>query len=290
MKYSNRAALLLLCILAISARLGAREQAQHGRRATAAESPPNAIKGAVRFEDIAREAGLNFSITCGTAEKRYIMESLCGGIALFDYDNDGWIDIFLVNGATLDHLHDGPASKLFRNNHDGTFTDATERAGLTHRGWGFGVAVGDYDNDGWEDLYVTYIDGGVLYKNTGGKFVDVTTTAGVDNRGSWGTSASFGDFDHDGYLDLYVANYVDIDLKNLPPFGNGVYCQYRSIPVSCGPRGMRGGRDRLYRNNRNGTFSDVSEKLKIDPDGNYGLGVLWGDFDRDGCLDLYVAD
>src|SRR5205085_9194303 len=231
MNYSNRAALLLmLCTLATLGRPASPEQAQHASRASATELRLNTSNRAVHFEDIARQAHLNFSITCGGAEKLYIMESLCGGVALFDYDNDGWIDIFLVNGSTLDHLHDGPMSKLFRNNHDGTFTDVTEQTGLTHRGWGFGVAVGDYDNDGWEDLYITYLDGGLLYKNIEGKFVDITATAQVTNPGSWGTRAAFGVFDHDGQLDLYIANYVDIDLNHLPAFGEGVYCQYRGIP------------------------------------------------------------
>ena len=247
----------------------------------------------VTFEDVTKAAGIDFHLTCGGAEKRYIMESMCGGVAFFDYDNDGWTDIFLVNGSTLEEARAGrsPLGRLYRNNHDGTFTDVTAKAGLTHAGWGFGVAVGDFDNDGYEDLYVTYLDGGVLYRNNGnGTFTDVTAKAGVGNPGRWGTSAGFGDFDNDGHLDLYVANYVDLDLKNLPEFGSSVFCRYRGIPVSCGPRGLKGGRDRLYRNNGDGTFTDVSDKLNIDPNANYGLGVLWLDFDNDGCEDLYVAD
>jgi len=221
------------------------------------------------------------------------MESMCGGIAVLDYDNDGWMDIFLVNGSTLEDLQTKKChpSKLYHNNHDGTFTDVTVKSGLTHCGWGFGVAVGDYDNDGWEDLYVNYLNGGVLYHNNhDGTFTDVTGEAGVDNAGRWGTSAAFGDYDNDGYLDLYIANYVDLDLKQLPEFGQGPFCQYRGIPVSCGPRGLKGGRDRLYHNNGDGTFTDVSEKLNIDPDSYYGLGVMWLDYDLDGCPDLYVAN
>jgi enediyne biosynthesis protein E4 len=245
------------------------------------------------FTDVAHAAGIDFHLTCGGAEKRYIMESMCGGIAVLDYDNDGWMDIFLVNGSTLEDLQTKKChpSKLYHNNHDGTFTDVTIKAGLTHCGWGFGVAVGDYDNDGWEDLYINYLDGGVLYHNNhDGTFTDVTSKAGVDNAGRWGTSAAFGDYDNDGYLDLYIANYVDLDLKHLPEFGQGPFCQYRGIPVSCGPRGLKGGRDRLYHNNGDGTFTDVSEKLNIDPDSYYGLGVLWLDYDLDGCPDLYVAN
>jgi hypothetical protein len=247
----------------------------------------------VSFVDITHAAGIDFHLTCGGAEKRYIMESMCGGIAVFDYDNDGWMDILLINGSTLEDLQAKKchSSKLYRNNHDGTFTDVTLKAGLNHCDWGFGVAVGDYDNDGWEDLYITYLDGAVLYHNNGdGTFTDVTAKAGVGNSGRWGTSAAFGDYDNDGYLDLYVANYVDLDLNHLPEFGQGAFCQYRGIPVSCGPRGLKGGRDRLYRNNGDGTFTDVTEKLNIDPDSYYGLGVLWLDYDLDGCPDLYVAN
>jgi hypothetical protein len=245
------------------------------------------------FADVTRAAGIDFHLICGGPQKRYIMESMCGGIAVFDFDNDGWMDIFLVNGSTLEDLRAGKChpSKLYHNNHDGTFTDVTVKAGLTHCGWGFGVAVGDYDNDGWEDLYITYLDGGVLYRNNGdGTFTDVTAKAGVGNPGRWGTSAAFGDYDNDGHLDLYIANYVDLDLNHLPEFGQGPFCQYRGIPVSCGPRGLKGARDRLYHNNGDGTFTDVTEKLNIDSGSYYGLGVLWLDYDLDGCPDLYVAN
>ena len=267
-------------------------------RSHQASPPAGAAKKAssgasLAFADVTRAAGIDFHLTCGSAEKRYIMDSMCGGIAVFDYDNDGWMDIYLVNGSTLADLRAGRChpGKLYHNNHDGTFTDVTAKSGLTHCGWGFGVAVGDYDNDGWEDLYITYLDGGVLYHNNGnGTFTDVTAKAGVGNSGRWGTSVAFGDYDNDGYLDLYIANYVDLDLDHLPEFGQGPFCQYRGIPVSCGPRGLKGSRDRLYHNNGDGTFTDVTEKLAIDPGGYYGLGVLWLDYDKDGCLDLYVAN
>src|SRR6267378_4016789 len=241
------------------------------------------------FVDVTRVAGIDFHLTCGGSQKLYIMESLCGGVAFIDYDNDGWPDIFLVNGSTLEDLKTGrsPASKLYHNNHDGTFTDVTEKAGLAHRGWCMGAAVGDYDNDGWDDLYITCLTGSFLYKNNGdGTFSDVSVQAGVGNLGRWGTSAAFGDYDRDGYLDLYVANYVDLDLNNLPKFGSSLFCQYRGIPVSCGPRGLRGSRDRLYHNNGDGTFTDVTEKMNIDRDSHYGLGVIWADYDDDGLPDL----
>ena len=266
-------------------------------RSQAAQSPSTASKSGpsvrAQFVDGTGAAGIDFHLICGSPEKRYIMESMCGGVAVFDYDNDGWMDIFLVNGSTVEDLRAGKchASKLYRNNHDGTFTDVSAKAGLTHCGWGFGVAVGDYDNDGWEDVYVTYLDGAFLYHNNhDGTFTDVTAKAGVGNPGRWGTSAGFGDYDNDGNLDLYVANYVELDLEHLPEFGSGPFCQYRGIPVSCGPRGLPGSRDRLYHNNGDGTFTDVTEKLNIDPGSYYGLGVLWLDYDKDGCLDLYVAN
>ena len=257
--------------------------------------PPlrNAPPSNVLLADITHAAGIDFHLTCGGPQKLYIIESMCGGVAVFDYDNDGWMDIFLVNGSTLEDLKAGKChpSKLYRNNHDGTFTDVTTKSGITHCGWGFGVAAGDYDNDGNEDLYITYLDGAVLYHNNGdGTFTDVTAKAGVANTGRWGTSSAFGDYDNDGYLDLYVANYVDLDPNHLPEFGQGSFCQYRGIPVSCGPRGLKGGRDRLYHNNKDGTFTDVTEKLNLDPGSYYGLGVGCFDYDLDGCLDLYVSN
>jgi hypothetical protein len=261
--------------------------------AAQAKKPAVPPTSAASFTDVTRAAGIDFHLTCGGLDKRYIMESMCGGVAVFDYDNDGWMDIYFVNGSTLEDVRAGKChpGKLYHNNKDGTFTDVTAKAGLTHCGWGFGVAVGDYDNDGWEDLYLTYLDGGVLYHNNhDGTFTDVTAKAGVGNAGKWGTSTAFGDYDNDGNLDLYVANYVDVDLNHLPEFGQGPFCQYRGIPVSCGPRGLKGARDRLYHNNGDGTFTDVTEKLNIDPGEYYGLGVLWLDYDQDGCLDLYVAD
>src|SRR5215471_15358673 len=245
------------------------------------------------FVDVTRAAGIDFHLNCGSKEKLYIVETQCGGAAAFDYDNDGWLDILLIDGSSVEDYRAGKCHppKLYHNNHDGTFTDVSEKSGLNFCGWGYGVAIGDYDNDGWEDVYITGYHGSALYHNNhDGTFTDVTAKAGVANASEWGTSAAFGDYDNDGNLDLFVADYVEVDINNLPPFGVGPYCQYRGIPVNCGPRGLKGSRDRLFHNNGDGTFTDVTEKLGIDPDRYYGLGVLWLDYDKDGCLDLYVAD
>ena len=218
--------------------------AQQSSEPKAHRAAPNHSSGpaeTVSFVDVTKSAVIDFRLTCGGPEKRYIMESMCGGVAVLDYDNDGWMDIFLVNGSTLEDLKTGKchASKLYHNNHDGTFSDVTAKSGINHCGWGFGAAVGDYDNDGHEDLYITYLDGAVLYHNNGdGTFTDVTAKAGVGNAGRWGTSAAFGDYDNDGYLDLFVDNYVDLDLNHLPALGESPFCSYRGIAVSCGPRGL----------------------------------------------------
>ncbi len=244
------------------------------------------------FVEVSRQAGIRFILASGNRQKRYIIESLAGGVAWIDYNNDGYPDLLLVNSTTWEDWHSGhaPPSRLYRNNRDGTFTDVTARAGLKRAGWGMGVAVGDYDNDGYDDLYITYYGGNALYHNNGdGTFTDVTERAGV-RAGRFGTSCAFGDFDGDGRLDLYVANYVNVDIEHLPKPGSSRFCFYRGLPVYCGPRGMPGQRDILYRNNGDGTFTDVTARAGIDPQSYYGLGVLWTDYDGDGKLDLYVAN
>ena len=296
MKSSVRASALGISLVLVGIVLGGYMSGQtrtpaHPSRTTIRSKPQPA--NSEQFIDVAKAAGLDFHLTCGGKEKLYILETDCGGVAVFDYDNDGWMDIYFVNGSTLEDLRAGKChpGKLYRNNHDGTFSDVTAKSGLSHCAWGFGVAVGDYDNDGWDDLYITDFGGAALYRNNGdGTFTDVTAKSGVGNPDRWGTSAAFGDYDNDGNLDLYVGNYVDLDLNDLPKFGQGAFCQYRGIPVNCGPRGLKGARDRLYHNNGDGTFTDVTEKLKIDEGSYYGLGVLWLDYDKDGCLDLYVAN
>jgi hypothetical protein len=246
----------------------------------------------VSFTDITAKAGITFKHVVSD-EKRYLVESMSGGVALFDYDNDGYLDIYFVNCLTVDIYRKGGKTKsaLYHNNGDGTFTDVTDKSGLGDVGWGMGVAVGDYNNDGFDDLYVTCLGGNHLFKNNGnGTFSDVTKAAGVSD-GRWSTGAAFVDYDHDGNLDLFVANYVEYDLNHLPEFGKDKTCQYKGIAVQCGPRGLRGSGDSLFHNNGDGTFSDVSKKAGVsDPNGYFGMGVICSDFDDDGLVDIFVAN
>jgi len=257
---------------------------------TPKDSPPLA-----QFEDIALKAGLTMTnIFGGLNTKTYIIETTGTGVAVFDYDNDGWPDIFLVNGTTLELAGGarGPSSHLYRNNHDGTFTDVTIQAGLAAAvGWGQGVCVGDYDNDGWEDLYVTYYGKNRLYHNRNGVFEEVAQKAGVAGSGKfWGTGCAFVDYDRDGHLDLVVANYVDFDQATAAKPGERSTCVWKGVPVMCGPRGLRGAKNILYRNRGDGTFEDVTVKAHIDrTEGHYGLGVTTLDFDDDGWPDIYIA-
>jgi len=247
------------------------------------------------FTDIAKEAGLTMmNVFGGVNTKKYIIETTGTGVAIFDYDNDGWPDIFIVNGTTLEGLPAGkaPTNHLYHNNHDGTFTDVTEKAGLARTGWGQGVCVGDYDNDGWEDLYVTYYGKNVLYHNNGnGTFTDVSDKAGVGGTGkAWGTGCAFVDYDRDGKLDLMVANYVDFDLSAAPAPGERPSCIWKGVPVMCGPRGLPGSKNILYHNRGDGAFEDVTTKAHIDQTtGHYSFSVTTLDFDDDGWPDIFVA-
>ena len=286
--------------------------------------PSAAATPGVRYVDVTRAAGLaGFRHVSGSAAKDYILEATGSGVAFFDFDNDGWLDAYLVNGSTFAALRgqeEAPSAALFRNNRDGTFTDVTAAAGVANRRWGQGVCVGDFDNDGWPDLYVTNFGRNRLYRNTGqGTFTDVAETAGVA-VGGWSTGCAFGDYDGDGRLDLFVAGYIALDLDHLPPSPAGAasrregdkpaasgeaargnlgaayragaaYCEYRGQPVMCGPRGLKGAPDHLFHNNGDGTFTDVSVKAGVaDPSGFYGFGVAFLDFDDDGRLDLFVAN
>jgi hypothetical protein len=246
----------------------------------------------IQFTDITSAAGITFKHVA-SPDKRYIVESMSGGVALFDYDNDGDLDLYFVNSLTVDLVKTKGKTKseLYRNEGNGKFTDVSAKSGVSDIGWGMGVAVGDYNNDGFEDLYVTCLGPDHLLKNNGnGTFSDVTEKAGVSDP-RWTTGASFVDYDHDGDLDLFVSNYVDFDINNLPEFGKGQTCQYKSVPVQCGPRGLKGAGDSLFRNNGNGTFTNVTKDAGVtDPNGFYGLGVITSDFDDDGLIDIFVAN
>src|SRR5579871_117055 len=255
-----------------------------------------ASKSIAYFTDIAKKAGLTMVNTFGgVTTKKYIIETTGTGVAIFDANNDGWPDIFIVNGTKLDGekpAGEAASNHLYHNNHDGTFTDVTKNAGLLHTGWGQGVCVGDYDNDGWPDLYVTYYGKNVLYHNNGdGTFTDVSEKAGVAGSGkAWGTGCAFVDYDRDGHLDLMVANYVDFDLSTTPAPGERANCLWKGVPVMCGPQGLPTASNILYHNRGDGTFEDVTKKAQIDKTtGAYSFSVTTLDYDDDGWPDIYVA-
>jgi enediyne biosynthesis protein E4 len=252
------------------------------------------------FVDITKQAGLEkFHHRSGTPEKATILETPGSGVALLDYDNDGWLDIYLLNGSTFGALkgkEPAPRAMLLHNNHDGTFTDVTAKAGVANERWGFGLAVGDYDNDGWPDIYVSNFGKNRLYHNNhDGTFTDVAEKAGVA-LGGWSTGPTWGDYDHDGLLDLFVPGYVKFDVDHPPVAGQGGIplsaCQYRGVNFPmCGPRGLPGESDHLFHNNGDGTFTDVSKTAGVaDPQGYYGLASVFVDVDDDGWLDLAVAN
>ena len=248
--------------------------------------------------DDTAKAGITFTHTSDPS-KKYIVESMSGGVILIDYNRDGWPDIYFTNAPTVAEAVADPKTlggakslgALYRNNHDGTFTDVTAKSGLDKPCFVMGGAVGDYNNDGWPDIYLTCLGGNILYRNNGdGTFTDVTAKAGVAD-GRWSTGASFGDYDGDGFLDLMVTNYVDFRLNDMPGFGSAPNCMYRGIAVQCGPRGLRGAGDSLFHNNGDGTFTNVAKEAGVDdPDGYYGMSVIWADFNNTGRPDIYVAN
>jgi len=283
---------MLVCLCAANLALG-----QEGHNAPPPQRP--GAKATVctgrpipQLEDVTKKSGITFEHASDPA-KKYIIESMSGGVILFDYDRDGWLDIYFTNAPSVEGALKGVKTPgaLYHNNHDGTFTDVTEKAGIGNPCFAMGGAVGDYDNDGWPDLYITCLGGNVLYHNNGdGTFTDVTKKAGVAD-GRWSTGAAFGDYDGDGYLDLMVVNYVDFHLDDLPAFGKAPNCKYRGLDVQCGPRGLKGAGDSLFHNNGDGTFTDVSKQSGVDdPNGYYGMQVVWSDFNNVGRLDAYVTN
>src|SRR5690242_6801632 len=247
---------------------------------------------AISFEDVTAHAGISFEHAV-SPDKKYLYESMSGGVLLIDYDGDGWLDIYITNAQSVAMTLSGQRAKsaLYRNNHDGTFTDVTDKAGVGYPCSAMGGAVGDYNNDGWPDMVITCQEGVVLLRNNAnGTFTDVSKQAHLTDP-RWSTGAAFGDYDGDGFVDLMITRYVEFDPRNPPQFGSGPTCHYRGIPVQCGPRGMKGLPDSLYHNNGDGTFTDVSDKAGVgDPSRYYGLGVLWSDLNDDGRPDLFVAD
>ena len=242
--------------------------------------------------DITDSTGIKFE-HLSSSDKKYIVESMAGGVALIDYDRDGLPDIYFTNAPTVEMALAGKKARgaLYHNNGDGTFTDVTEKAGVGYPCYAMGAVVGDYNNDGWPDLLVTCLGGVVLYRNNGdGTFTNVTKQAGLTDL-QFATGAAFGDYDGDGWADLFVSHYVDFHLDDLPKFGDSKTCQYHGLAVQCGPRGLKGAGDLLFHNNGDGTFTDVSKVAGVDdPHGYYGLGAVWSDFNEDGRLDLFVAN
>src|SRR5215472_7738405 len=245
------------------------------------------------FVDVSKAAGLTVPTTYGGVEsKKYILEANGCGCAFIDYDNDGWMDIFLLCGTRLEGAPPEATNRLYKNNRDGTFTDVTERSGLEASGWANAVSVGDYNNDGFEDIFVTYFGQNRLYRNNGdGTFTDVTKAAGLlSTETRWGAGCSFVDYDRDGHLDLFVSNYIRFDLEKAPVPGEASTCNWKGVPVNCGPRGLPTGRHFLYRNNGDGTFTDVSKEAGIaGATESYGMTVVAADFDEDGWTDILVA-
>jgi enediyne biosynthesis protein E4 len=292
---------LCLALLGVCVVFAAMEHAQapptqrRNLHEAAKTSPEKDTVGAAYPElvDITASTGIQFE-HLSSPEQKYIVESMSGGVALIDYDGDGWLDIYFTNAQNVEMALKGGKSKsaLYHNNHDGTFTDVTDKAGVGYPCWAMGATVGDYNNDGRPDLLVTCFGGVVLYRNNGdGTFTDVTKSAGLSGDTQWATGAAFGDYDGDGWVDLFVSHYVDFHLDDMAAFGSSDSCNYMGIQVQCGPRGLKGAPDSLYHNNRDGTFTDVSKKAGVaDEERRYGLTAIWSDLNNDGKLDLLVTN
>jgi enediyne biosynthesis protein E4 len=249
----------------------------------------------VTFTDIAAQAGLkDTTVYGGLSSKKYIIETNGCGVAFFDFDNDGWTDVFVMSGTRLESLPKSkePTNRLYRNNRNGTFTDVTDKANLRRTGWASGVAVGDYDNDGFEDLFLTYWGQNALYRNNGdGSFSDTTEKSKLKtNETRWGSGATFIDYDRDGDLDLFVANYLIFDLAKVPEMGKGANCAWKGVPVNCGPKGLPTDTNLFYQNKGDGTFTDVSVKSGVaSVTGRYSMTAVVTDYNNDGWADIYIA-
>ena len=281
-----------LPFLSRSIDLSAQGVATRGAKPTP-RGKPSGIPFVARFTDVAKAAGLHApTIYGGIDRKDYIVETMGCGCAFFDYDNDGWMDIFVLCGTRFPGAPAGATNRLYKNNRDGAFSDVTAKAGLLRTGWPSGVCVGDYDNDGFEDLFITYWGENVLYHNNGdGTFTDVTRKAGLGpNRTRWGAGCTWIDYDRDGKLDLFVSNYLDFDKSRAPKPGQNTNCMFKNVNVNCGPRGLPTGLHSLFRNNGDGTFTDVTEPSGIAKiQGRYALTPVAADFDNDGWPDIFVA-
>jgi len=293
-----RLALLLLVLLSLKpalAQMGTPTplSPEERKKAEAERAATGPLENYPQLVDITDSTGIQFDHK-SSPEAKFIAESMSGGVALIDYDGDGWPDIYLTNAQSVEMARHGVKSRsaLYRNNHDGTFSDVTDKAGVGYPCWAMGASVGDYNNDGRPDLLVTCLNGVVLYRNNGdGTFTDVTKESGLASDTGWATGAAFGDYDKDGFADLFVSHYVDFHLDNLPAFGSTKACRYLGLVVQCGPRGLKGVADKLYHNNGNGTFTEVSKLAGVDDaDGRYGLTSIWSDFNNDGKLDLFVTN
>jgi enediyne biosynthesis protein E4 len=261
--------------------------------ASTSKGKPFKSVGVPQLVDITSSTRIKFQ-HLSSPDQKYIVESMSGGVALIDYDGDGWLDIYFTNAPSVAMALRGERAKsaLYHNNHDGTFTDVTDKAGVGYPCWAMGAAVGDYNNDGRPDLIVSCFGGVVLYRNNGdGTFTDVSKATGLAKDTGWATGVAFGDYDGDGNSDLFVPHYVDFDMNDLPRFGSLKTCQYHNVAVQCGPRGLKGYPDTLYHNNGDGTFTEVAKQAGVDdPNRFFGLGAVWTDFDNDGKLDLFVAN
>jgi hypothetical protein len=283
-----------IILLAAALLSGQQQSAVAQKQIVQAPTARQSLGGAVpHLVDITASTHIHFE-HLASPDQRYIVESMGGGVALLDYDGDGWLDIYFTNGPSVAMAIEEKKAKsaLYHNNHDGTFTDVAANAGVETPCWAMGASVGDYNNDGHPDLIVSCFGGVVLYRNNGdGTFTDVTRPSGLDKDTGWATGVSFGDYDGDGYVDLFVPHYVDFDLKDLPTFGSRKTCQYHDVPVQCGPRGLKGYPDTLFHNKDDGTFTEVSRQVGVDdPKRFFGLGSVWSDFDNDGKIDLFVAN